>query len=89
MFGPTLVYRGRDTLEVAATVNNDGSLMARDLLGKRKGSMEAYCVKCRQKREIKEPKAVTLKNGKPATQGTCEVCSTKIMRIGKAVESGS
>lgn len=51
--------------------------------------MEAYCVKCREKREMKEPKAVTLKNGKPATQGSCSVCGTKLTRIGKAVEAGT
>ncbi|MGI8915071.1 MAG: DUF5679 domain-containing protein [Chloroflexota bacterium] len=51
--------------------------------------MEAYCVKCREKREIKDPKAVTLKNGKPATRGTCGVCGTTIMRIGKAAEAAS
>lgn len=45
--------------------------------------MEAYCFKCRVKREIKNPKRVTLKNGKAATQGTCPVCSTKVFRIGK------
>ncbi|SVD93147.1 uncharacterized protein METZ01_LOCUS446001, partial [marine metagenome] len=26
----------------------------------------AYCVKCRTKREIKDPQEVTLKNGRPA-----------------------
>lgn len=46
--------------------------------------MEAYCFKCRTKREINNPQAVTLKNGRPATQGTCPVCSTKLFRIGKA-----
>ena len=44
--------------------------------------MEAYCFKCRQKREIANPQAVTLKNGRPATQGTCPTCSTKMFRIG-------
>ena len=44
--------------------------------------MEAYCVKCRAKREMKDPKAITMKNGKPATQGTCPVCGTKMFRIG-------
>ena len=29
--------------------------------------MEAYCFKCRAKREIKDPQQVTLKNGRPAT----------------------
>lgn len=57
--------------------------------GERGTALEAYCVKCREKREVKDPKAVTLKNGKPATQGICSVCGTKVMRIGKAVEAGS
>ncbi|HLC30890.1 MAG TPA: DUF5679 domain-containing protein [Dehalococcoidia bacterium] len=44
---------------------------------------QAYCVKCRASREIRNPQQVTLKNGRPATQGTCPVCSTKVFRIGK------
>lgn len=47
-------------------------------------SMQAYCLKCRAKREIKDPKTITMKNGRPATQGTCPVCGTKMFRIGKA-----
>ena len=43
----------------------------------------AYCVKCREKREIKDPKEVTLKNGRPAVKGTCPKCGTKVFRIGK------
>ena len=46
--------------------------------------MEAYCVKCREKREIQNPEQITFKNGRPATRGTCSVCSTKIFRIGKS-----
>jgi hypothetical protein len=45
--------------------------------------MEAYCVKCKAKREVKDPKAVTMKNGKPATSGTCSACGTKVFKIGK------
>ena len=45
--------------------------------------MDAYCLKCRTKREIRNPKQITLKNGKLATQGTCPVCETKVFRIGK------
>ncbi len=29
--------------------------------------MQAYCVKCRAKREMKDARAITMKNGKPAT----------------------
>ncbi|MFQ5875371.1 MAG: DUF5679 domain-containing protein [Dehalococcoidia bacterium] len=45
--------------------------------------MEAYCFKCRAKREIRNPQRVTLKNGRPATQGSCPSCGTKVFRIGK------
>ena len=31
--------------------------------------MQAYCVKCRSKKEIKDAKSITMKNGKPTTQG--------------------
>lgn len=45
--------------------------------------MQAYCMKCRAKREIRNAKAITMKNGRPATQGECPVCGTKVFRIGK------
>ncbi|HYZ14535.1 MAG TPA: DUF5679 domain-containing protein [Actinomycetota bacterium] len=41
---------------------------------------EAYCVKCRAKREF-DGTIVELKNGRKAAQGTCPVCGTKVMRI--------
>jgi hypothetical protein len=45
---------------------------------------EAYCVKCKAKREF-EGEVVTLKNGRRAAKGTCPVCGTTVMRIlGKA-----
>jgi len=44
--------------------------------------MEAYCVKCKAKKEVKNAKSITMKNGKPATQGVCPTCGTKIFRIG-------
>lgn len=44
---------------------------------------EGYCVKCKAKREIKDAQEITMKNGRPATQGVCPVCGTKIFKIGK------
>ncbi len=41
-------------------------------------------MKCRAKKEMKDTKAITMKNGKPATQGTYPVCGTKMFRIGKS-----
>ena len=44
---------------------------------------QGYCVKCREKREIKDPQKVTTENGRSAIQGTCPVCGTKIFRFTK------
>ncbi|HEX9709445.1 MAG TPA: DUF5679 domain-containing protein [Candidatus Thermoplasmatota archaeon] len=42
----------------------------------------AYCVKCKTKREMKNPKKTKMKNGKPATKGVCPKCGTTLYRIG-------
>ena len=46
--------------------------------------MEAYCLKCRTKREMSDPTPVTMKNGKTATRGKCPTCGTQMYRIGKS-----
>ena len=46
--------------------------------------MQAYCMKCRAKREMKDTKSIIMKNRRPATQGVCPVCGTKMFRIGKS-----
>ena len=55
------------------------------IVRKQKGGelMQAYCVKCKAKREMKDARSITMKNGRPATQGVCPVCGTKMFRIGK------
>jgi hypothetical protein len=45
---------------------------------------DGYCVKCKEKREIKDAVQITMKNGRPAMQGSCPVCGTKIFKIGAA-----
>ena len=42
---------------------------------------EAYCVKCREKREMQDEEVVTMKNGRPALKGVCPVCGTKLFRL--------
>ncbi|MCH7811264.1 MAG: hypothetical protein IH958_01395 [Chloroflexi bacterium] len=46
--------------------------------------MQAYCLKCRDKREMQNAEQVTMKNGKPATRGKCPQCGTQMYRIGKS-----
>ena len=46
--------------------------------------MEAYCVKCRTNRQMKDAKAITIKNGRPATQGVCPQCGTRMFQLDTA-----
>lgn len=46
--------------------------------------VQAYCFKCRAKREIRSPERIKLKNGRPATRGSCPVCGTRVFRIGQS-----
>ena len=41
-----------------------------------------FCVKCKEKRDMKNPTKTKMKNGRPATKGTCPKCGTKMFRIG-------
>ena len=45
--------------------------------------MEAYCMKCKTKREIKDPVAGFNAKASPVTTGVCPVCGTKLYRMGK------
>lgn len=44
--------------------------------------VQAYCMKCKKKVEMKNAKKITMKNGKPAQKGICPKCGTKVFRIG-------
>jgi hypothetical protein len=44
--------------------------------------VQAYCVKCRASREMKNPQSVTMKNGRHAMKGVCPVCGTGMYKIG-------
>ena len=41
-----------------------------------------YCMKCKTSREITNAQPITMKNGRPATEGTCPVCGTRMFKIG-------
>jgi DNA topoisomerase-1 len=53
-------------------------------MGQTDEPITAYCVKCRQKQEIAGAQAVFLgEQGRPATQGACPVCGTRLVRFGR------
>jgi DNA topoisomerase-1 len=45
--------------------------------------LDAYCVKCKTKREIKDPVFAFNAKGSPVTKGICPVCGTKVYRMGR------
>jgi DNA topoisomerase-1 len=48
--------------------------------------LEAYCVKCKTKRDIVDPVAEFNAIGAPVTRGLCGVCGTKLYRKGASPE---
>ena len=51
--------------------------------------VEAWCMKCKAKREMKNAAKVTMKNGRPAMSGVCSKCGTKMFKIGDGSPSKS
>lgn len=50
-------------------------------------TVEAYCMKCKEKKRMLDPKAGKTSNGKDIMKGTCPACGSTICRIG-AVPDG-
>lgn len=48
--------------------------------------MEAYCMKCKEKREMLNPVPTFTATGTPMTRGVCPVCGTNIIKMGKTPE---
>ena len=44
--------------------------------------VQIYCLKCKTKTGSRDVQRVTLKNGRPATQGICIDCGARKSRIG-------
>jgi RNase P subunit RPR2 len=42
----------------------------------------AYCMGCKKVRDMTNVTKVKMKNGRPALKGQCEVCGTKMFKIG-------
>jgi hypothetical protein len=43
--------------------------------------IKAYCMKCKAERVVQNVQIVTTKNGRPAANGTCPVCGTKMFKF--------
>jgi DNA topoisomerase-1 len=51
-----------------------------------KNPIIAYCVKCKEKREMRDSQAVYTAAATPGTRGVCNVCGTKMFKMGYTPE---
>ena len=58
----------------------------RKVKAERGRQVQAYCLKCRTRRTMKNVRVVTTKNGRPAWQGVCSMCGAKMFRFRKKSE---
>ena len=49
-----------------------------------KSSLTGYCVYEKAEREIRDPRKITLNNGRPAIKGTCASCGKQIFKVESA-----
>ena len=45
-----------------------------------------YCVKCKSKKQMRDPFPIVMKNGRNAVRGLCPDCDTKIFKIGSMAQ---
>ena len=43
--------------------------------------IKAYCMKCKAERVVSNVQVVKMKNGRPAANGQCPVCGTKMFKF--------
>ncbi len=52
--------------------------------------IKAYCMKCKAERVVQNVSIVTMKNGRPAANGNCPVCGTKMFKfLPRSYQAGS
>jgi len=55
--------------------------ITKDNMDEEKVVETGHCMKCKEKREMKETEEVEMKNGRKAMKGVCSECGTKMFKI--------
>ncbi len=59
-----------------------GHYEGRSFMTKKKPEVHiGYCMKCKEKKEMKDAEIVTMKNNRNAVKGVCTKCGTKMFKI--------
>jgi len=63
------------------TTDRSNSLIEDNLMADEIVVPTGHCMKCKEKREMKDVEEVEMKNGRKAMKGLCTVCGTKMFKI--------
>jgi len=76
-----LYFRYRRFPNWSRYIRTKRAFITEEALIKEGASIKAYCFRCRTKIAIRNPRSVTLKNGRLAIRGVCPDCGTKVFRL--------
>ena len=76
-----LQWQNRELAVPSYTKEYENVLVEENTMKDTTEQVEAYCVKCKEKRIMQDPTDTTTKNGRNAKTGTCPVCGTKLFRF--------
>ncbi len=66
---------------LSAVTASDGPSLSEATAAPAQLALEAYCVKCKQKRPMQNPQEVVTKNGRRAMEAFCPTCGTRLFRF--------
>ncbi len=49
--------------------------------------MTGYCMRCKERRDMRAFESTTMKNGRPAVRGKCAICGAGMFKIVSAAEA--
>jgi hypothetical protein len=78
IFAQSAVHDSRNVGECSAALNSNDQAIAK---GGFPMEFEGYCVKCREKRQIKDGKVEVNEKGRRMAKGVCPVCGTNVTRF--------
>jgi len=78
-----LAVHEEQPMKVSATIVSWSEEGKAAMVSRETITIEAYCAKCKIKRNMLNPVEVTSKDGRPAVRGTCEVCGSNLHRFGR------
>ena len=83
---PTIKAAAKVTVKAAPVAAIEPGAQAETVTMPLTQPLTAYCVKCKVTRSMKDGRAIFMANGRPAAEGVCQECGTKLFKIGATAD---